>query len=105
MVAAAGDYAARMARRGYDAPTPAHAARMARLSWLEGEASALPGPEELAMAEADALSQQESRIHEVLDAAVLRLARPWLDEHAAMVLEAADLLGTATARAAEALRG
>ena len=105
VVAAAADYAARMARRGYDAATPAHAARRARLSWLEGEASALPGPEELAMAEADALSQQESHVHAVLEEAVLGLAGPWLEEHAEHVLGAAALLTTATGRAAELLRG
>jgi hypothetical protein len=78
VVAAAADYADRMARRGYDAATPAHAARRARLSWIEGEPASLPTPEELAMAEADALSQEESGVHAVLDEAVLRLAaRRW----------------------------
>jgi hypothetical protein len=104
VVAAAADYADRMVRRGYDAATPAHAARRARLSWVEGEPTSLPTSDELAMAEADALSQEESGVHAVLDEAVLRLARPWLEEHAVTIVETASTLRTAIARATDVLR-
>jgi hypothetical protein len=55
------------------------------------------------MAEADALSQEESGVHAVLDEAVLRLAAPWLEEHADSILEAASILRASTARAEDLL--
>ena len=99
VVEAAAAYQRCMLRRGYDVATPAHAARTARVTWVEGDPSGVPSAQEIAMAEADAHCQAESGVHAVLDAAVLRLARPWLEQHAATLRDTADVLARATGRA------
>ena len=99
VVEAAAVYQRCMLGRGYDVATPAHGARTARVTWVEGDPSGVPSHQEIDMARADALCQAESGVQAVLDAAVLRLARPWLEQHAATLRETADVLVRAAERA------
>jgi hypothetical protein len=97
-------YAACMREAGYEIASPSQAADLAELRFGGTRpAGSEPSEEERAMAVADARCQEASRLYPALDAALVRAASAWLNDHEGEILALADVQRAALARAREIL--
>lgn len=93
-------YRACMRQAGFQVAGPSDAVdRAEQLFGGSRPPGSAPGDEERAMAVADARCRLMSRIHDALEAALVREASAWLNEHEGEILALADLQRAALSRA------